>query len=120
MEQKKSKSVLQDMAAKFCAYLVRPHFLLYLVLGILFAILARILGVQLIEETKPWIFVFIIPLAVLTQIFQREFCSHFYKEKYRVLVPYNPLGIGSPGIPGIDKSFYETITGDIGLSRKIA
>lgn len=38
MKQKNLNGALQNVAAKFCAYLVRPHFVLYFVLGILSAI----------------------------------------------------------------------------------
>lgn len=121
MKQENINGVLQDMAARFCAYLVRPHSALYFVSGILLAFLDRMFGTQIFQENKPFLLAFIVPLMFLIFSIQGQlFCVHFYKEQFRKLVPYNPLSQGSFFIPSIDKRFYETISGDIGLSRKIA
>lgn len=121
MKQKNLNGALQNVAAKFCAYLVRPHFVLYFVLGILSAFLDRMFGMQIFQENKPFLLAFVVPLMFLIVSIQGQlFCVHFYKEQFRVLVPYNPLSRGSFFIPGIDKTFYKTITGDIGISRKMA
>ncbi len=119
--REKSNGVLQDVAAKFCAYLVRPHFSLYFALGILLAFLDRMFGIQILQGNEFFLSGLVMPPIILMFGLQGMlFCVHFYKEQFRKLVPYNPLSQGSFFIPGTDKTFYETITGDIGLSRKIA
>ncbi len=121
MKQGNLSGVLQDLAAKFCAYLVRPHFSLYFALGILLAFLDRMFGMHILQGNERYLAAFAMPPIFLMFLLQGElFCVHFYKEKFRALVPHNPLGSGSFFIPGIDKTFYETITGDIGISRKMA
>jgi hypothetical protein len=121
MTQDNFNGVLQDVAAKFCAYLVRPHFALYFAFGILLAVLDRMFGMHILQGNELFLSGLVMPPIFLMFLLQGElFCVHFYKEKFRVLVPHNPLGRGSFFIPGIDKTFYETITGDIGISRKMA
>lgn len=121
MKQENLNGVLQDMAAKFCAYLVRPHIALYVALGVLFAALDRMLGMQMLQGNERYLAAFAMPPIFLMLVLQgRVFCVHFYKGKFRELVPYNPLSRGTFDMPSADTTFYETITGDIGISRKMA
>jgi hypothetical protein len=119
MKPENLNGVLQEIAAKFCAYLVRPHFVSYFVLGILLLVLLEKMGVQFSRVDKRILSDIMLPIIFMF-ILQRELCSHFYKEIYRELVPRNPFSRGSFGIPGVDIRFYEMITSDIGLYRKVA